>query len=189
MMTFQEMVQNRRSIRDFQEKDVPLAVIQKIIRDSCLAPSASNGQPCRFIIIKNREMMKRLSDESKNNILSDAAKNPAALSKEYKALLSDEKFNVFYNAPCLIYVAGAKDLRSLDVDCALAVSYLMFAAARDGLGTCWIGFGTLIRDPELKKAIGLPDNYRIVAPIILGYPKVIPAPLERKEPQILKIIN
>jgi len=189
MMTFQEMLQNRRSIRDFQDKDVPLAVIQNIIRDSCLAPSASNGQPCHFIIIKNRELMKNLSDESKKNILSDAAKNPGALSKEYESLLSDEKFNVFYNAPCLIYIVGKKDVRSLDVDCALAVSYLMFAAARDGLGTCWIGFGTLIRDPEIKKEIGLPDNYRIVAPLVLGYPKTIPAPLERKAPQILKIVN
>ena len=189
MMSFPELLQNRRSIRDFQQKDVPLETIKAIIKDSCLAPSASNGQPCNFIIIKNREMMKKISDECKKNLLNDFAKSPGAFSKQYEAILQDEKFNIFYNASCVIYVAGSGDVRSLDVDCALAVSYLMFSAAQRGLGTCWIGFSVHIRDPKIKKEIGLPDNYDIVAPLIIGYPKEIPTPLERKDPQILKIIS
>ena len=189
MMTFSELLQNRRSIRDFQQKDVPLETIEEIIKDSCLAPSAGNGQPCNFIIISNKEMMKKISDECKKNLLNDFAKHPSAFSERYEAKLQDEKFNIFYNATCVIYVAGSKDVPSLDVDCALAVSYLMFSAAQRGLGTCWIGFGINIRNHKIKEEIGLPNNYRIVAPLVIGYPKEIPAPLERKEPQILKIIS
>jgi nitroreductase len=189
MMTFQELLQNRRSIRDFQFQDVPLEIVQDIIKNSCLAPSASNAQPCHFIIIRNKEVMKKISDECKKNLLGDLAKNPSALSKSYETILKDEKFNVFYNASCVVYVVGSCDVRSLDVDCALAVSYMMFSAAQRGLGTCWIGFAAHIRDQKLKEEIGLPENYRIVAPVVIGYPKAIPAPLERKAPQILKVIN
>jgi len=65
----------------------------------------------------------------------------------------------------------------------------MFCAAAVGLGTCWVGLGSNIRDPEILEAIGMPEDYRIVAPIILGYPKSIPAAPDRKEPQILKIVS
>jgi nitroreductase len=189
MMTYPELLKNRRSIRDFEQKDVPLEIIKEIIGESRLAPSASNGQPCHFIIIKNRQMLKKLSDENKKNLLDDFSRNPNALSTSYEAILKDDKFNVFYNAPSVIYVVGSKDVRSLDVDCALAVCYLMFSAAQRGLGTCWIGFGAHIQDPKIKEEIGLPEDYQIIAPLVIGYPKAIPAPLERKEPQILKIIT
>ena len=134
-------------------------------------------------------MLKKLSDENKKNLLDDFSRNPNALSTSYEAILKDDKFNVFYNAPSVIYVVGSKDVRSLDVDCALAVCYLMFSAAQRGLGTCWIGFGAHIQDPKIKEEIGLPEDYQIIAPLVIGYPKAIPAPLERKEPQILKIIT
>jgi nitroreductase len=189
MITYQELLLKRRAIRDFQEKNVPLAIINEIIKESCLAPSASNGQPCRFIIIQNREIMKKISDENKKNLLDDFSQNPSSMSESYEAILKDEKFNVFYNAPCVIYVVGSKDVRSLDVDCALAVGYLMFAATQRGLGTCWIGLAAHIRDTQTKAEMGIPDNCRIVAPVIIGYPRAIPAPSERKDPQIIKIIS
>ncbi len=188
-MTFDDLLRNRRSIRNFQQKDVPLETIKEIIKDSCLAPSASNGQPCNFIIIKNRDMMEKISAECKKNLLNDFADSPGPMKERYEAILQDEKFNIFYNAPSVVYVVGSPDVDSLDVDCALAVGYLMFSAAQRGLGTCWIGFGTNIRDPKIKEEIGLPDNYSIVAPLIIGYPQLIPAPLERHDPRILQIIS
>ena len=49
--------------------------------------------------------------------------------------------------------------------------------------------GGEIKDPENLKEIGLPENYKIVAPIILGYPKAIPPLPERREAKILNIIS
>ena len=189
MMTFSKLLQNRRAIRDFQAKDVPLEIVKEIIQESCLAPSASNGQPCQFIIINNKQTMKKLSDESKKNLLQDFAENKTSLNPDYVDMLKNEKFNVFYNAPCLIYVIGSKSVRSLDVDCALAVSYIMFCAAQRGLGTCWVNLGSYIRDQKIKAELGIPDDCRIIAPVIIGYPKAIPAPSERNAPNILKIVN
>jgi nitroreductase len=65
----------------------------------------------------------------------------------------------------------------------------MFSAVAKGLGTCWIGLGNFIKDPELQHLIGMPKDCQIVAPIILGYPKIVPQPTERMEPQILKIVS
>ena len=187
-MDFPTLLLNRRSIRDFLDRDVPLALVEEIIQDSCLAPTASNRQPCKFIVIRDRSVIERLSRESKRNLLADLAKNPGLPLKQYEATLRDEGFNVFYNAPCLVYLAGPRDLYSVEVDCALTAAYFMFSAANRGLGTCWIGLGANIRDRATLAEIGVPGDCRIVAPLILGYPASIPPAAERRAPEIVKVI-
>ncbi len=188
-MEFQELLKNRRSIREFHERQVPLPLVKEILEDTCLAPTASNGQPCRFIIVQDRGLMKKLSDESKRNLLDDLARNPDSPMKMYADILREETFNVFYNAPCLVFVIGPSQVGSLDVDCALTVSYFMFSAASRGLGTCWIALGSNIRDKDTLNEIGVPDGCRIVAPVILGYPSGIPEASPRHEPDIVRIIS
>ncbi|MEI8174144.1 MAG: nitroreductase family protein [Deltaproteobacteria bacterium] len=187
-MDFKTLLTKRRSIRDFQDKEVPLSIIKEIIQDTRLAPTARNGQPCKFITIRNRDYIRKLSDESKKNLLSDLEQDPESTLKQYELRLRDEKFNVFYNAPCLLYVIGPEELHSLDVDCALTVAYFMFSATSRGLGTCWIGLGAHIRDRKILDDIGVPVDCQIVAPIIVGYPASIPPASERHAPDIVKII-
>lgn len=188
-MEFSELLIKRRSIRNFRDREVPLSLILETIRDSCLAPNAANRQPWRYIIVNKRDMVEKLAHESKSNLLEDLENNPTSLLRNYETILRNEHYNVFYNAPCLVYITGPKDVRSLDVDCALAASYLMLAATSRGLGTCWVALGARIKHHDILKAIGLPVDHRIVAPIILGYPEEIPEPPKRNEPQILKIIQ
>lgn len=188
-MDFETLLKNRRSIRDFQDKEVPLSILQDIIQETCPAPTASNSQPLKFIIIQDRDCIKRLSDESKKSLLDDLARNPNLPVKQYEAALRDERFNVFYNAPSLVLFIGPRNLYSLDVDCGLTVAYFMFSATSKGLGTCWIGLGAHIRDKGILDEIGAPSDCRIVAPIIVGYPKSIPAASERHSPNILKVIQ
>jgi len=187
-MDFEALLKNRRSIRDFQDKEVPVSIIREIIQDACLAPTASNRQPCRFVIIRDRDCIKRISDESKKSLLEDLARNPDLPLKQYETALRDETFNVFYNAPCLVLFVGPRDLYSLDVDCGLTASYFMFSATSRGLGTCWVGLGAHVRDRKVLDDIGVPANFRVVAPVIIGYPKSIPPASERQPPDILKII-
>jgi nitroreductase len=182
-------LQVRRSIRDYQEKAVPLDLVQEIIRDACMAPSSGNGQPWKFIIVNNREWIRRLSDESKGNLVSFLEKNPDSPLKKYEAALRNQEFNVFYNAPCLVYIVGSNEVRSLSVDCALGACYFMLAAAARGLGTCWVDLGSVIQSPGIREEIGLPETCRIVAPIILGYPQSPPGLPVRNHPQILKVLT
>jgi len=187
-MDFKTLLTNRRSVRDFQNREVSLSIIKEIIQDTCLAPTARNLQPCRFIIIQDRDVIKMLSDESKKNILSDITQNPASPMKQLESRFRDERFNVFYNAPCLVLFIGPTGAAFLDVDCALTAAYFMFSATSRGLGTCWIGSGMHIRDRKILDDIGVPVDCQIVAPIIIGYPTSIPPASERHAPDILKII-
>ncbi len=189
MVDYFDLLVKRRSVRDFQDKEVSLEMIKQLIRESCLAPSSGNGQPWKFVIINNRDWIRRLSDESKKNFLLSIKDDPHSPLKKYEAALGNKDFNVFYNAPCLIYITCSQGVRSARVDSALAACYLMFSAAANNLGTCWVDLGLEIRDPKIRKAIGLSDDDQIIAPIIVGYPKNVPATPLRNEPQILKIIT
>jgi nitroreductase len=189
MAEYMDLLNTRRSIRDYEDKEVALATIMDMIRESCLAPSSSHGQPWQFIVVTDREMIKRLSDESKRNLIADMERNPASPSRNYEAALRDKNFNIFYNAPSLVFIGGSRGIRSLQVDCALAACYLMFSACERRLGSCWIGLGKFILDPEVRRLIGMPKDYEIVAPVILGYPRSIPDIPQRNDPQILMVVQ
>jgi nitroreductase len=188
-MEFAEVIKNRRSVRKYREKPVSIDIIKELLKESTLAPNAGNEQPWKFTIVNNKAMIKRISDESKKNILARIAANPNDYAKKYRMMLQNASFNVFYNAPCLVLILGSTHLKNLYVDCALAAGYLMMAATSRGLGTCWVNLGTEIQDPELKQMLGISDDDAIVAPIALGYPEKIPPVPKRKKPDILAIVN
>jgi nitroreductase len=64
----------------------------------------------------------------------------------------------------------------------------MFSATSRGLGTCWIGLGSHIKDPQLLAEMGMTKDEGIVAPIIVGYPVGIPEASERHAPRIAKVL-
>ena len=104
MAGYIDLLNKRRSIRNYEDREVPLETIMDMIGESCLAPSSGNGQPWQFIVISDREMIRRLSDESKRNLIADMEQNPASPSRYYEAVLRDKNFNVFYNAPSLVFI-------------------------------------------------------------------------------------
>jgi len=75
-MEFPELIKSRRSIRKYKDKPVPIETIHELIKISTFAPNAGNEQPWKFIIVNNKEMLQRMSDESKKNILARIADNP-----------------------------------------------------------------------------------------------------------------
>jgi nitroreductase len=188
-MDFKELLEKRRAVRDFEDKAVSLDVIKGLIQESIKAPNASNRQPWKFIVVNNKAMMKKISDASKKVIIAGIEKDPNSPMKGYLEILKKEDFNVFYNAPCVVIIVAPLKGATIAQDCGLLAAYFMLSAASKGLGTCWIAQGAEARDPELLAELGLPDGYRMWAPIILGYPKMIPPMPDRKEPDILKIIT
>lgn len=189
MPTFDELLKIRRSVRDFEDRSVPLDLVKTLITESTWAPNASNEQIWRFVIVSNKEYMRRISDESKKNILATIEVDPQSPIARYDAVLRNASFNVFYNAPCLVIVSGPKDRPNMQVDCALAAGYFMLAAAARGLGTCWINLGSYIEDAGMCAELGLDAGTKVVAPIILGYPKQIPEMPKRNPPRILAVIE
>ena len=188
-MELTELLVKRRSVRDYEDKKVPLDLITHIINDSIKAPNAGNMQLWRFTIVNNKEYMRKISDACKASIIADIEKDPNSPMKRYEATLRDDAHNVFYNAPAVVYIAGTAKSQTISVDCALCAAYFMLSAVSRGLGTCWVAQGGMMKDREILNALGLSENYRIIAPIILGYPKNIPVMAARKTPKILKIIE
>jgi len=191
-MDFSELLVKRRSVRNFEDRDVPVELIKEIINDSIKAPNASNKQAWNFIIIKNKEYMQKLSDLSRQGFIDSVERNANSPLKEYAAGLKERKnFNFFFNAPCLVYITGPMSVSTIREDIGLLAAYFMFAATTRGLGTCWIGMGGGVRDKEVLMELGLPKGHHLIAPIIIGYPKNgnIPPMSERKEPTILSIID
>jgi nitroreductase len=188
-MPFSELLLKRRSIRKYLDKPVDLDLLQEIIHESTLAPSAGNEQPWKFIIVQNTKVLRKISEDCKETLLARIAANPNDYAQKYARMLQNETFNIFYNAPCLVLILGESQVKNLLFDCTLAASYFMMAAAAKGLGTCWINFARELTNPALLEMIGVPVNHAIVAPIIIGYPAIVPVPPKQKTATILKITS
>ena len=63
------------------------------------------------------------------------------------------------------------------VDTTIALEHIVLVAHDLGFGTCWIG---AFNEDELKKFLKIPDKYKVVALIVVGYPNEQPPPRPRK---------
>lgn len=188
-MDFFELLEKRRSVRDFQDKVVPFELIEQVIGDAIKAPNAGNMQLWRFVVVTDKGWLKRISDANKKGFLADLDSNPNSPWKGYEANFRDDDFNIFFNAPALVYIVGTSKMQTIVQDCSLVGAYFMLSAAARGLGTCWVAQGGFIEDKEILAELAIPENYKIVAPIIIGYPNKVPPMPPRKEPKFLKVIS
>lgn len=164
-----EAIFERRSVRKFTGRDVSNEDLKKILEAGRWAPSAGNVQPWEVIVVRGRELKERLAE--------------AALSQEFVA-----------EAPVVIVVcvdlkkasrAYGERGRSLYCiqDSAAAIQNMLLAAHSLGLATCWVG---AFYEEEVKDILGIPEGFRPVALIPLGYPAYKPEkPSRRKLNQIV----
>jgi nitroreductase len=182
-MDLNDAISGRRSTREYTAQAVDDRSIRRLIDAAVHAPSASNGQPWTFAVVRDQGLLDRISQAAKAHMLATLPAGPR--SDRYRTSLSDPDFQIFYHAPALILISGITHGPWVVEDCALAAENLMLAAYGDGLGTCWIGFAqSYLNTPEGKDALGLPATWMPVAPIIVGYPNAVPAAVARKEPEI-----
>ena len=182
-MNINEVISGRRSTREYTTQALDEAIIRRLIKAAIQAPSAINQQPWTFTVIRDQGLLDRLSREAKAHML---ATMPASIESEhFHSILHDEDFQIFYHAPALILISGNTQGQWIVEDCSLAAENLMLAACADGLGSCWIGFAQRFLDtPQGKRLLGLPTEWLPVAPIIVGHPKSLPAPVQHREPEI-----
>ncbi|EXF94486.1 nitroreductase [Pseudomonas fluorescens HK44] len=182
-MNINEAISGRRSTREYTKEAVDELIIRRLINAAVQAPSAVNQQPWTFTVIRDQELLDRVSREAKTYLLATV---PAGTQSEhFYSMLNDPGFQIFYHAPVLILISGSAPGPWIVEDCALAAENLMLAAYAEGLGTCWIGFAQgFLNTPEGKHVLGLPAGSRPVAPIIVGHPKSAPAPVQHKDAEI-----
>jgi len=149
-----EFIKSRRSIRSFQDKQVPDNEIQMILEAGRWAPSASNKQPWEFYLIRDKEILKEIS---KNAIYGRHIKR----------------------APFAIAIIGKKTISPnyYIQDTSLVSMTMMLMAWSLGIGTCWIG--SMNRE-KTKEMLGLGKDDYLLTILPMGYIKGnIPKPTLR----------
>ena len=185
-MDLMTAIYSRRAVRQYKNEPLSQATLRELIDAAIQAPSAVNEQPWIFSIVRDGAVLRHISNAAKAHVL---ASPPEGLTQEHlHARLDDPGFEVLYHAPALIVISSASQGRWAAENCALAAQNLMLAARAAGLGTCWIGLAQdWLATPAGKAAIKAPDGCLPIAPIIVGHPMFEPAPVARREPDIVWI--
>lgn len=182
-MQFSEVIKTRRAIRNYTDQPVERATIEKLVSSAILAPSAMNLQPWAFAAVMDRQKVDEYAKQAKEWLLTSLSKSSYDPSIQH--ILEDPDFTVFYHAPALVLILAKSSASQASEDCCLAAENFMLAGRDEGLGTCCVGFGRPWLDlPSTKASLGLPDQYHVVAPIVLGYPKAWPESPGRKPAEI-----
>ena len=175
----------RRSIREYTGREVPEEVIRRIIGAGVQAPTGLAIQPWKFVVVRDKALMREVSEYCKAALLEKSRGITDETVQRFLSLLSQEGFNIFYNAPVLIAVLGAASDDMSAIDCTLCAENMMLAAWALGIGSCWVGAATLVeQNPGLRAALKVPDDHQVVAPLIFGYPAPLPPKPARREPRI-----
>ncbi len=183
-----ENILMRRSIRDYLETPLSEQSIRKIIDAGRYAPTGLNLQPWRFVVVQNKEMLKKLSNYAQPILVKNLEGRNDAGAVNFLKRVQDKNFNLFYNAPVLILVIGSKNNALTDYDCSMCAGNMMLAAQSLGIGSCWIGGAAVIQhSEELMEELKITKDYKIVAPLIFGYPKTMPPIPEKRDPVIFWI--
>lgn len=182
-MDINEVIAGRRAVRDYTAQAVDKITINRLIGAAVSAPSAVNQQPWAFTVVRDQDLLDRLSEAAKSYMLATMMGSPHA--DHFRVRLSDPNFHIFYHAPVLVLISGVADLPWIIEDCALAAENMMLAAYASGLGSCWIGFAQgFLNTDDGKRMLDLPTACIPVAPIIAGYPKSTPPPAPRDPPRV-----
>lgn len=199
-----ETLYNRRSCRSFKPKPIPRDIINTIIKAGNRAPSQGRlekgkkdplFQPWRFVVVEETEFKQKLVETTMPIWKKSTEQTKEMLPKWYeKAMrlheaMDEPKDMVYYSAPVILFVIGPA---AYAVSCALACQNIMIAAQSLGLGSCYVGYGSLVKgNAEIVQTLELANDERIYGPIVLGYPKDLPearAMLSKKEEPKIKWI-
>ncbi|MFW6256734.1 MAG: nitroreductase family protein [Bacillota bacterium] len=159
-MSIMETIKKRRSVRAYQDKEVPHDDLEDILNAARLAPSASNKQQWKFIVVKKEELRKKLVSVA----------NEQKFVGQAPVVIAGVALEPDYTMSC--------EVPSYAVDLAIALDHITLVAAEKGLGTCWIG---AFSQSEARKVLEVPEEYKITALMPLGYPADKPGKKNRKE--------
>jgi len=152
-----EAIKNRRSIRSFQEKAVPGELLRKIIGAAQWAPSASNRQEWKFIVIDNADVKEKIIKETTAYFV---AKTPLLIL----ILYNNRTHNMEYKDHLL--------------SAAMAIQNMQLVIHSLGLGSCCVN--NLPPKYKLRKILSIPGCFDPVSLLCVGYAKKVPKPLPRK---------
>lgn len=170
-----ENIITRRSVKKYTDEQVPVELVEEVVRAGMYAPSGMNKQSAKIIAVTNPAMRDRLS---RINLEIIIGKNLTT---------SSGKNDPFYGAPVVLVVLAKREVGTNVYDGSLVMENMMIAAHSLGLGSCWIHRAKETFETEEGKQIlaelGIEDEYVGVGNCILGYaaPDALKPQTPRKE--------
>lgn len=193
-------MRTRRSVRRFKAEAPPDEIIERLLSLAVTAPSASNKQPWRFIVVKVRDVIEEMETVVRAAVEDIAAHVPEESQPSFRAY--GEYFTRFAHAPVVIVpihrghtvlshlVDGDLDegalgrIRAMERDSgligtSLALMNLLLGAHHLGLGASAMT-GPLVAADRLASILHVPASWGIVALVPVGYPDEEARPTDRK---------
>ena len=158
-MELYEVINKRYSVRKYKDKPVEQDKLERILGAARLAPSGSNRQPWKFIVVRDADLRRKLVPACRDQ----AFVGTAAAVIAGVGLMPDRKMSC--------------DVPGDPVDLAIAMEHIALAAAAEGLGTCWIG---AFHQDKVRELLGVPAEHKVIELMALGYPADQPRPKDRK---------
>lgn len=148
-----DLILKRRSVRQYLQKEVEEQVLKDILSAGLLASTGMNKKPCRFYVIKKKEILEALSTVKPAG---------AAMLKEAS-----------------VAIAVVVDEERTDTwveDSSIALSFMQLEAADKNLGSCWVQIRLRTNEgksseSKVQKLLNLSDKDRVVGILALGYPE------------------
>ncbi|HBF39699.1 MAG TPA: nitroreductase [Firmicutes bacterium] len=204
MHEFSTLALTRRSIRKYQDQDIPLREIEEFIKIAASAPSGCNSQCWKFIAIKDKMILNQIVEAAMEKILEMTSTLKPEPSEEY--LISKHKaLSFFVKAPVVIGVfmtgyqyydpvlesaikaQGFRDEAMMKLfghpdilSVGAAVENLLLAVHAKGYGACWMNEAA-IAGVAINKILKMPLDYEFMSLIPIGIPAYTPREKKMKE--------
>lgn len=152
-MELLEIMQNRRSIRKYTGEPVPQEAVDMILQAGLLSPTGKNIKPYEFIVVRDKEMLKAISESRPmgSQIVAGAD-------------------------VCIVIIAKTELTNVWVEDCSSAISYMHLMADALGIGSCWIQCrnrenqqGGTASD-YIRELLDIPAEYEVAFSLALGMP-------------------
>ncbi len=186
------MIEKRRSIRQYKPDAVSAEDLEEIIEAARLAPSGTNRQPWRFVLINDEAGKEKLAGAVVQPFVLHApavficcldrnAYTRGLVEKRMKELVrsnvvSEEAAGYIYKRKMPEQTEDVVIPASAYIDLGIAVEHMVLTAAALGLGSCWV---RLFDPKQVHESLGLPGDIEVVALLPVGYPAEEPSPRPR----------
>ena len=156
-----DFIFRRRSIRKYQEREIPPSIVKELLEAGMSAPSAMAKDPWHFIVIRNNETLKAVASALPNGKMLEEADTGFVICGDISA-------------------AHGNELSYLLQDCSAAIENILLAAPALGLGACWLGIHPRQdRIDAIRRIFSLEENIIPIAAIAFGYPAEEKSPASR----------
>ncbi len=161
-----QALKERRSIRTYDpNRQVPEEVLQEILQVAMNSPTAHNKQKYHFTVVQEPALLEHMADLIRQVMLNG--------TEEQRAKASKPGYSPLHHAPTVIVITGELDGFNVQTDCGIAAGMISAAAEHLGLGACVVGSSVFMfkteEGVELKKTLQIPETYRAVCTVTLGY--------------------